>query len=85
MREICSYGSEGGGTETNQPSLPLFESRPFGPQSPSHKNAFSHDSNRIATARLVGLAMRLIPMFLMEMRRISPNPINSVGGGVRRH
>jgi hypothetical protein len=32
MREICSYGSEGGGTETNQPSLPLFESRPFGPQ-----------------------------------------------------
>ena len=31
MREIRLSGSEGGGAETNRPSLPLFTCRGFGP------------------------------------------------------
>ena len=29
MQEICTSGSEGGGTETNRSSLPLFVERPW--------------------------------------------------------
>ena len=29
MQEICTSGSEGGGTETNRSSLPLFVVRPW--------------------------------------------------------
>ncbi len=30
MQEICTSGSEGGGTETNRSSLPLFVECPYG-------------------------------------------------------
>jgi hypothetical protein len=38
MREIRPSGSEGGGAETNRPSLPLFAVRPDGliQKPPSH-------------------------------------------------
>ena len=30
MREICTSGSEGGASQSNGTSLPLFDCRPFG-------------------------------------------------------
>ena len=46
MREICTSGSEGGGTRTNESSLPLFR------EAVPNRHCFSEDSAAVAQVAL---------------------------------
>jgi hypothetical protein len=54
MREIRLSGSEGGGTELNRFSLPLYLCRPFGPQLPKYVTVVANSSTKTRRNTRIG-------------------------------